>query len=51
LVSIRLILRRQNNPMGLSLTSTSHETATAVQTPVAEVYTYTSTWQYLPARS
>ncbi len=50
LVSTHLILHRQNNPMVLSFTPASHVTATAVQTPASAVYTYTSTWQYFPAR-
>jgi len=32
LVSIRLTLHRQNNPMGLFLTPTSHDRPTAVHT-------------------
>ena len=50
LVSTRLILRRENNPMVLSFTPTSHVNATAVQTPASAVYSYLQTWQYTPAR-
>ena len=50
LVSTRLILRRENNPMVLSFTPTSHVNATAVQTPAPAAYSYIQTWQYLSAR-